>query len=70
MPASDLRDGHAGLFDRAFFINSDGATVSAQLAAAKAAGVKRVLLHFSADGPTDGTSAGSLEGARSGLAYS
>ena len=26
LPASDLRDGHAGLFDRAFFINSDGAT--------------------------------------------
>ena len=50
-------------------LNSDGATVSAQLAAAKAAGVKRVLLHFSADGPTDGTSAGSLEGARPGLAY-
>ena len=49
-------------------LNSDGATVSAQLAAAKAAGVKRVLLHFSADGPTDGTSAGSL-GARSGLTY-
>ena len=26
LAASDLRDGHAGLFDRAFFINSDGAT--------------------------------------------
>merc|ERR1719353_1205537 len=50
-------------------LNSDGATVSAQLAAAKAAGVKRVLLHFSADGPTDGTSAGSLEGELSGLTY-
>merc|ERR1740138_100082 len=35
-------------------LNSDGAAVSAQLAAAKAAGVKRVLLHFSADGPSGG----------------
>jgi len=50
-------------------LNSDGAAVSAQLAAAKAAGVKRVLLHFSADGPTDGTDAGSLSGELSGLTY-
>merc|ERR1719149_107671 len=50
-------------------LNSDGAAVSAQLAAAKAAGVKRVLLHFSVDGPTDGTDAGSLSGELSGLTY-
>ena len=50
-------------------INSDGATVSAQLAAAKAAGVKRVLLHYSANGPTDGTNADSLSGELSGLTY-
>ena len=31
-------------------INSDGAAVSAQLAAAKQAGVKRVFLHFSNEG--------------------
>ena len=50
-------------------VNSDGAAVSAQLAAAKAAGVKRVLLHYSTDGPTDGTDAGSLSGELSGLTY-
>ena len=50
-------------------LNSDGAALSAQLAAAKAAGIKRVLLHFSTDGPTDGTDAGSLSGDLSGLTY-
>ena len=50
-------------------INSDGAAVSTQLAAAKAAGVKRVLLHYSTDGPSDGTDAGSLSGELSGLTY-
>lgn len=50
-------------------INSDGAAVGAQLAAAKSAGLKRVFLHFSDDGPTDGTSASELEPQLDGFVY-
>lgn len=50
-------------------INSDDQALIAQLAAAKAAGVKRVLFHYSSDGPSDGTTAGSLSGDLAGMTY-
>lgn len=51
-------------------INSDSGNLDAQLAAAKAAGVRRILLHFSTEGPSDdGTTVGTLSSELSGLTY-
>lgn len=50
-------------------INSDAAAAKGQIAAAKAAGVKRVFMHFSSEGPTDGTSAPELQSDLDGMVY-
>jgi len=63
----DISEAFAGA-DTWVSMNSDGGALTAQVAAAKAAGVKRIFLHFSSEGPTD-VPDDALESALDGVTY-